>query len=184
MVYCSVVGCTSSYNTIPKPKLFRIPVVITNDCRRYQSDPDKHQLVIEISKVRRNSWVRALKRGPFNESQINYMRVCSKHFISGENMRITALLLINALIFNYKKNKWSKGEPAKDIFDVNHPDWAPCINLGYTVGVALKKPEDLDRSFNFVQILTSDRWMTNWPLIRWKAAYNQSNKSKYENPNL
>ncbi|KAL7298197.1 hypothetical protein TKK_0009192 [Trichogramma kaykai] len=71
----------------------------------------------ELSRKRQCAWIRALKQAPFTDKKLNYFKVCSNHFISGK--------------------------PA-DILDINSPDWAPCQNLGYTVGHTLKKKETLD----------------------------------------
>uniref|UniRef100_A0ABD2W9L0 THAP-type domain-containing protein n=1 Tax=Trichogramma kaykai TaxID=54128 RepID=A0ABD2W9L0_9HYME len=71
----------------------------------------------KLSLKRKETWIRCLKQGPLSEKELNYKRVCQEHFISGK--------------------------PAK-LEDEKHPDWAPCKNLGYTAGCALKKDAALD----------------------------------------
>ncbi|KAL7292438.1 hypothetical protein TKK_0014022 [Trichogramma kaykai] len=73
----------------------------------------------KLSLKRKETWIRCLKQGPLSEKELNYKRVCQEHFISGK--------------------------PAK-LEDEMHPDWAPCKNLGYTAGCALKKDAALDQS--------------------------------------
>ena len=84
MVYsCGVVGCHVHLKTIPKPRLFRIPAIISMDNCQYSNDPKNHLRVIELSRLRRNAWLRALKRGSFDDKSINSIRICNNHFISG-----------------------------------------------------------------------------------------------------
>lgn len=53
---------------------------------------------------RRYLWIQRINRKDFTEFKANYSRVCSDHFVSGKPC---------------------------DIKDVNNPDWAPSLKLGY-----------------------------------------------------
>ena len=58
----------------------------------------------DLSKKRREEWLARIKREDIKKDQFGNIRVCSDHFISGA--------------------------PAK-LYDVNNPDWAPSLKLGY-----------------------------------------------------
>ncbi|XP_051154841.1 uncharacterized protein LOC127277610 [Leptopilina boulardi] len=67
---------------------------------------------------RREKWLRVLKRGELTKTQLENGRICSKHFITGK--------------------------PAA-FYESHHPDWVPNQHMGYSVGVMLKKPSDVER---------------------------------------
>ncbi len=58
----------------------------------------------DLSKKRQEEWLARIKRQDLKKDQFGNIRVCSDHFISGS--------------------------PAK-LYDVNNPDWAPSLKLGY-----------------------------------------------------
>ncbi|XP_051156348.1 uncharacterized protein LOC127278593 [Leptopilina boulardi] len=96
-------------------------------------DSMTHDLQVIVDD-RRRAWIQALKQD-FNKSTLKNGRICSKHFISGH--------------------------PAHHK-DKNHPDWTPSQNLGYDIGMAVKKTSDFERyerqkrraitKINFVQV--------------------------------
>lgn len=78
---CCVVNCSSRSNrekllfyTIPKPLAFKHKVELN-----------------ELSALRRERWLNAIKRTDFTENKIKNARVCSKHFITGGIIRISNL---------------------------------------------------------------------------------------------
>ncbi|GLV46246.1 hypothetical protein CBL_12323 [Carabus blaptoides fortunei] len=95
---------------------------------------NKGDHVTSISTLRRKKWVMCLKRGELSETQLKYGRVCSKHFISDK--------------------------PA-DLLDVHNPDWVPCQNLGYEVGINLKKKASQDRHSRFTKRLKLDEGLSD-----------------------
>lgn len=74
--FCAVVGC-GSRGQRDDVKFFRIPAVV-----QY-----KHKLyLVELSKLRRELWLDALRRADLTENKLKYLRICSKHFIGGKYM--------------------------------------------------------------------------------------------------
>lgn len=71
--FCCVVNC-GMRGERDRVSFFRFPAILNH----------RGDLFRALSEERRNSWVKALKRGPLSEQQLKYWRVCSRHFISGE----------------------------------------------------------------------------------------------------
>ena len=65
----------------------------------------------ELSQKRRDAWLARLKRADLNQESYQYVRVCSDYFVNG---------MPSAL------------------YDLNNPDWAPSLKLGYELKVTGK----------------------------------------------
>lgn len=91
--YCAVIGCTSSGGR-DKVSFYRLPAIITNQGERTK----------ELSEKRRTLWLSRLSRADISASSYPYIRVCSKHFVSG------------------------KPSPLYGESDIN---WAPSLHLGH-----------------------------------------------------
>ena len=95
MVLCAVVRCSNrSEREKGKRFFFRLPAIVT-----HQRDKTH-----ELSNKRRGEWLARIKRDDLRPEKLEYVRVCSGHFVSGM--------------------------PAK-LYDSNNPDWAPSLKLGY-----------------------------------------------------
>lgn len=70
--FCSVVNCAARYER-DRVSFFRFPAVLTNRGDKLNA----------LSVERREAWIKALKRGPLSETQLNNGRVCSRHFLTG-----------------------------------------------------------------------------------------------------
>lgn len=79
MVVCSVANCKNrskasgrpDINSVENAKFFRLPKIITNQCKRTR----------ELSEKRRNLWIARINRPEMNPS--DHVRVCSAHFVTG-----------------------------------------------------------------------------------------------------
>ena len=76
-----------------RKRFFRLPAVVTN-----QGDKTP-----ELSNKRRDDWLARIKRHDLRPEKLEYVCVCSDHFVSGM--------------------------PAK-LYDSNNPDWVPSLKLG------------------------------------------------------
>ena len=92
MVLCAVVGCSNRTEREKGKRFFRLPAIVT-----HQGDKT-HEL-----SNKRGEWLARIKRDDLRP-EMEYVRVCSDHFVSGM--------------------------PAK-LDDLNNPDWAPLLKLGY-----------------------------------------------------
>ncbi|VEN45408.1 unnamed protein product, partial [Callosobruchus maculatus] len=72
--FCCVVNCGSRSNR-DNLHFYRIPQVLKH---AHRTDLN------ELSALRRQKWLEAIKRKDFSETKIKNARVCSKHFISGK----------------------------------------------------------------------------------------------------
>ncbi|XP_045466386.1 uncharacterized protein LOC123675148 isoform X2 [Harmonia axyridis] len=93
--FCCVVDCG---NRRPRDnvKFFRIPAILNFT----------HKKVLnELSKLRREKWLSAIRRADLTEKKLKNAVVCSKHFVTGK--------------------------PA-GLEDDRNPDWVPSISMGYT----------------------------------------------------
>lgn len=72
--FCSVVKC-GMRGERDKVSFFRFPAILMKSGEHMN----------ELSKQRRNAWIKALKRGPLSETMLKNGRICSRHFISGNN---------------------------------------------------------------------------------------------------
>ncbi|CAN8028236.1 unnamed protein product [Ixodes persulcatus] len=83
MVVCSVANCKNrskasgrpDINSVENAKFFRLPKIITNQCKRTR----------ELSEKRRNLWIARINRPEMNPS--DHVRVCSAHFVTGKGAR-------------------------------------------------------------------------------------------------
>lgn len=75
-----VVGCGSN-GARDAVSFFRIPSVFNN-----------HKQFTQLACDRRKAWINALKRGDLTKSKIDYGRICSKHFISGNTLHYSHLI--------------------------------------------------------------------------------------------
>lgn len=71
-VTCIVVNCTNRAGR-DENRFFRIPAIITNQDSRTQ----------ELTETRRRSWFAAIRRQGLEDKQLQHMRVCNDHFLSG-----------------------------------------------------------------------------------------------------
>uniref|UniRef100_A0A6P7H0B4 Uncharacterized protein LOC114349271 n=1 Tax=Diabrotica virgifera virgifera TaxID=50390 RepID=A0A6P7H0B4_DIAVI len=76
--FCSVIKCSSRAER-DKVSFFRIPAAFKN------RGPS---LIKELSKERRELWIKALKRGPLSEGFLKNARICSRHFINGKDTKL------------------------------------------------------------------------------------------------
>lgn len=83
-VICGVVNCGSRANR-DKEHFYRLPQI--------RSFKHKEHLN-ELSKTRRANWLTAVKRSDLTETKLKYLRVCSKHFISGKLNNNIALIFV------------------------------------------------------------------------------------------
>lgn len=72
--FCCVVNCGSTAQR-DKVRFFRIPSI-----RHFQH---KRRLN-ELSQIRRQKWIDAIKREDLTETKLKYATVCSRHFITGK----------------------------------------------------------------------------------------------------
>lgn len=91
---CCIVGCKRS-NSKHHASFYRIPAIISENNRRYRATYLKQKYrasdffsqsarqFIELSKIRQEKWIEAIRRGELSESQLKTYRVCSRHFIEG-----------------------------------------------------------------------------------------------------
>lgn len=70
--FCSVINC-GMRSERDKVSFYRFPAILTKSGEKNN----------ELSKRRRDAWIKALKRGPLAETQLKNGRVCFRHFISG-----------------------------------------------------------------------------------------------------
>ena len=94
LLLCAVVGCSNRTEREKGKRFFRLPAIVT-----HQGDKTH-----ELSKKRQGEWLARIKRDDLRPEKLEYVRVCSDHFVSGM--------------------------PAK-LYDSNNPDWAPSLKLGY-----------------------------------------------------
>ncbi|KAJ8975081.1 hypothetical protein NQ317_011033 [Molorchus minor] len=71
--FCAVVGCSRRAER-DEVRFFKIPKALKNRGERLDA----------LSKERRESWVRALKRGNLSDIFLNNARICANHFVSGK----------------------------------------------------------------------------------------------------
>lgn len=72
--FCGVVNC-GSRGTRDLVNFYRLPSELSL----------KHkQILNDLSKLRRQKWLEAIRRADLTETKLKYLRVCSKHFISGK----------------------------------------------------------------------------------------------------
>lgn len=72
--FCCVVGC-GSRGERDNVKFFAFPKVLKFKHKEHLN---------ELSKVRRQKWINAIKREDLTEAKLKYATVCSKHFITGK----------------------------------------------------------------------------------------------------
>lgn len=84
--FCCVIKCGSRGNR-DNVGFFRIPRVLT---------PNHKKHLIELSILRRQQWIAAIKRDDFTESKLKNAQVCSKHFLGGKK--------VHRVIVNYFHN--------------------------------------------------------------------------------
>nr|CAH7763421.1 unnamed protein product [Callosobruchus chinensis] len=72
----------------------------------------------ELSRIRRQSWLRAIKRVDLDELKLKYAYVCSRHFITGKSAALT---------------------------DNSISDWIPSLNMGYKPGSTTSTAVKLER---------------------------------------
>ncbi|KAK4874289.1 hypothetical protein RN001_013649 [Aquatica leii] len=106
---CIILNCGSRANRDPV-KFYAVPKVLNFAHLKHKN---------ELSKLRREMWLSAIKRNDLTDNKIKHQRVCSKHFLSGK--------------------------PAT-LEDKDDLDWIPSQNLGHTSTDFRKKPETSDRS--------------------------------------
>lgn len=97
----------------------------------------------ELSKLRREKWIAAIKRDDLTQKKLKNEQVCSRHFLTGKisdgyKMRCT-------FCFSRETKQSVLGQPAA-LEDVDHPDWIPTQNLGHESTVFKKKVETVARS--------------------------------------
>ena len=99
MVLCLIVGCGNKTGkirpTAEKVSFFRVPCVVVN----------QGEYMEELTAERRRRWISAISRENLTDSILENVRVCSKHFVSGE--------------------------PAKD-WDRFNVNWFPTLCLGHS----------------------------------------------------
>nr|CAI5827399.1 unnamed protein product [Callosobruchus analis] len=118
--FCCVVNCGSRSNR-DSLHFYHIPQVLKHT---HRTDLN------ELSALRRQKWLEAIKRQDLSETKIKNARVCSKHFISGE-------LMINT--------------------DKLNPDWVPSVDMGYSSisgSTATSKTERHERSIKWRKVLS------------------------------
>jgi hypothetical protein len=70
--FCGVVNCASRSNR-DNVQFYRIPSILHF----------KHKVKLnELSALRRQKWINAIRRKDFSEEMVKNARLCSKHFIS------------------------------------------------------------------------------------------------------
>ncbi|CAH1382091.1 unnamed protein product [Tenebrio molitor] len=70
--FCCVVNCASRSNR-DNVQFYRIPSILHF----------KHKVKLnELSALRRQKWINAIRRKDFSEEMVKNARLCSKHFIS------------------------------------------------------------------------------------------------------
>ena len=82
-VTCIVVGCGSRSNR-DLVKFYSIPAI---------TEFKHRQDLNELTRKRREMWLKAIRREDLTEKKIKNERVCSKHFIAGMNERILVVVL-------------------------------------------------------------------------------------------
>nr|CAI5819623.1 unnamed protein product [Callosobruchus analis] len=111
-LFCCVVNC-GSRSKRDSLHFYRIPQVLKHT---HRTDLN------ELSALRRQKWLEAIKRQDLSETKIKNARVCSKHFVSGK--------------------------PA-ELSDKLNPDWVPSVDMGYSSiseSTATSKTERYERS--------------------------------------
>ena len=93
--FCAVVGCGNRANREKTRSFYRLPAIVTG----------KGEALRELTERRRRAWLVAINRKDIKESNLQYTRVCSDHFISGK---------------------------PSDVDDDTNPDWVPSRNMGYS----------------------------------------------------
>ncbi len=88
MVLCAMIGCSNRTERDKGKRFFRLPAVIS-----HQGDQTH-----ELSTRRQREWMATIKRKDLNLEKLQYIRVCSDHFVHGS--------------------------PAK-LYDSTNPDWVP-----------------------------------------------------------
>ncbi|KAG5872060.1 hypothetical protein JTB14_028667 [Gonioctena quinquepunctata] len=78
----------------------------------------------ELSERRRQKWIHANRREDLTEVKLKYTRVCSKHFVSGEE------IIGYRLIFIMSDYNNIVGKPSESN-DENSPDWFPSLAMVY-----------------------------------------------------
>lgn len=73
--FCSVVGCSKRAER-DRNRFFKIPKALHN----------RGIMLDALSKKRRECWISALKRGNLSETFLKNARICSDHFVSGNNI--------------------------------------------------------------------------------------------------
>ena len=73
MPMCLIVGCSRKTGRDKGIRLYRVPVVVTNQ------GPEVEELSIE----RRRRWISAISRDDLTEKILSNDRVCDQHFHSG-----------------------------------------------------------------------------------------------------
>lgn len=74
MVICAVLNCSKRTDRDRQLSFYRFPAVKSN-CSTHAK---------ELLQERRKTWIQRINRSNFTDSQANYARVCSNHFISGK----------------------------------------------------------------------------------------------------
>nr|CAH7742669.1 unnamed protein product [Callosobruchus chinensis] len=108
VLFCCVINCGSRAQRDPV-RFFRIPAELQH---KHRTDLN------ELSRIRRQSWLRAIKRADLDELKLKYAYVCSRHFITGKSAALT---------------------------DNSNPDWIPSLNMGYKPGSATSTAVKLER---------------------------------------
>ena len=80
---CIVVGCDS--NSSDEMSFFRFPAIISSDNKKWMRSKEN---ITELSKKRRNEWIRVLKRGNLSDKYVDSARICSLHFLSGNRKKL------------------------------------------------------------------------------------------------
>ncbi|XP_045468193.1 uncharacterized protein LOC123676367 isoform X2 [Harmonia axyridis] len=104
--FCAVVGC-SMRGERDNVKFYRVPAALKNSGDHLN----------ELSKNRRESWIKVLERGNLSETFLKNARICSRHFLSGA--------------------------PAQ-LKDDKNIDWIPTQYMGYISGSS-KNEQSLER---------------------------------------
>ncbi|XP_055841937.1 nucleolar protein dao-5 isoform X2 [Episyrphus balteatus] len=93
MAKCCVRGCSNKLEVGSSIRMFRFPALL-----------DKPKSLVELSRQRRNAWLKALNRTNLPEEVLKSIGICSEHFITGSPARL------------------------KDNTEV---DWIPTIKMGH-----------------------------------------------------
>ncbi|KAJ8968676.1 hypothetical protein NQ317_010649 [Molorchus minor] len=104
--FCAIVGCSKRAER-DEVRFFKIPKALKNRGERLDA----------LSKERRESWVRALKRGNLSDTFLNNARICANHFVSGLN------IFLNNCVWDIKR------------FSPNFVKTIFFVGLGLTIGM-------------------------------------------------